>query len=91
MKTKYFKIVAGIAAVLFAIGGSFMSHASERTNPNQIIPGYATTNAANPCEIPVACSTTPSAYCTISLGVFTYYAFGKLGPAYCPVTLYRYN
>lgn len=89
MKTNYLKIIATAAAVLFAIGGSFVSHASEK-KAQTFVAGYATINFAYPCEVYAPCNNLPfKPICTVQVGSTVYQAFGKSSFSYCPITLWR--
>lgn len=92
MKNHFLKNVLSLATIVLAIGGSFVSHASQKS-PKAIIPGYATTNPARRCAHTVACSTdAANPYCTYTTGTTTYYALGRLTPNVyipCEVILYK--
>lgn len=83
-----------MAVILLAIGGSFVSHASGK-KIQQVVPGYATTNPARPCDVSIPCSTNPAnPICTLTIGTTTYQAFGRLTPTEavpCPIVLRRVN
>jgi len=91
MKTNFFKIVMPAAAILFAIGGSFVSHASEKkTNAN--VPGYIM--LAGMCQNVTTCSDVSNpVVCTIIYQGITYQAYAKQSPAdtVCDIIRWRPN
>lgn len=94
MKTIFFKTVMPLLAILFAVVSSFTVHASEMKT-QQTIPGYATTNAARPCEITIICSNNPqNPVCIVIIGSVVYQVFGRVTisvPVPCTIILYRVN
>ena len=90
MKINYFKIIIPIVVTLLTIGGSLLSHASEK-EVTTYITGYVSTFGHPPCYINVNCTTFGSSYCTATVGGLTYQAFGKLSPwdTVCSIILYR--
>lgn len=83
MKTNYFKIVMPVIAVIFAIGGSFATFASEKSTQTSVI-GYVSYFTS--CDIAVACGTL-GPVCTATVGGNVYQAFGKfsINDTACPI------
>ena len=78
-------------AILLAIGGSFVSHASEKKT-NVIVPGYIIPIGGSICENITTCSNvlTP-VLCTVIYQGITYQAFAKQSGSdtVCDITLWR--
>lgn len=92
MKSRIFKIAMSLAAVVFAIGGSFASHASVK-KPHTYLTGYI--DAFEACRISTACSDIIGPACTATIYVgstaYTFQAWGKLQDyqGVCPLIIYQ--
>ena len=96
MRKKLFKIVFPLIAIIFAIGGSFVSHASEKNvnapvtayiNPISLPPG------TQPCSLAVTCSNLIGpVVCTADYLGVTYQAYSKLSPTdtFCQIVRYKW-
>ena len=95
MKTKIFKIVLPLIAIVFAIGGSFVSHASEK-NVNAPVTAYINPiplPPTGPCSVAVTCSNIVSpVVCSATYLGDTYQAYSKANPMdnFCLIVRYRY-
>lgn len=86
MKTKLSKIVMSLIAVVIAVSGTFVSHASEK-NSKQIVTCWITPpNSSDICDIIVDCGHS-SRICTIIYQGVAVQAFGKINPndTVCPL------
>jgi len=94
MKTKSFKLILPIVSIIFAVGGSFVTSASEKSKL-AVIPGYAPLAATEnfpACSLTTNCSdNTMNPICTRTIGTITFNAFGKIFPqaSTCPIVLYK--
>jgi len=91
MKTNFFRIVIPAVAILLALGGSFVSHASEKkTNAN--VSAWIIPIGATQCMSFSTCSNIVSpVLCTVTYQSNTYQAFNKEAPSdtTCNVLLFK--
>ena len=91
MKNIFLKSVIPTAAILFAIGGSFATHASEKKSQVDV-PAFAPQGGTNPCLLTFTCSNVNNGVlCTALIGTNLTQFYGKLTPeaAICPITLWQ--
>lgn len=90
MKTKIFKMLMPVLAIILAIGGSFATHAAEK-KADQTIIGYATSINGTPCSIIIICGQIPNTICVIIIIGIPTQAWGKFNPndTACPIILRR--
>jgi len=90
MKTYLSKIIMPIAAITLAIGGSFVSHASEKSSLVKVT-GYFHPNGTPICVPIKICNTIGFVLCTTVYQGRVYQVFGKVSPndTVCPVTLFE--
>jgi len=98
MKTNLLKIAIPTATILFAIGASFTTHASQKSTTGISEAGYftpigfdSTGNAPRPCSIAANCTTYDSPLCMVMYEGQVFQAFGKINPGdvSCPMVLGR--
>jgi len=93
MKTNSFKIVVSAAAILLAIGGSFVSHASEKKT-NIIVPGYIIPTGDFICRNLTTCSNVSNpVVCTVIYQNGNYQAYNKQSgtDVVCDILLWKPN
>jgi len=91
MKTNLSKMIMTIVAIMLAIGGSFVSHASEKKTFT-ILPGYINPIFSFPCTNVTSCSNIAGRpFCTVTYQGHLYQAFGRQSPGdpYCDTVLFR--
>jgi len=93
MKTNFFKIVMPAAAILLAIGGSFVSQASVKKT-TALVPGYVLLPGENECRNITICSNVLNpVLCTAIYQGNTYQCFSKQSGSdtVCDIFLWRPN
>ena len=74
MKTKFFKTVMPVAAVMLAIAGAFAAQSDKAAKP--LVTGWVNLSASQPCFTSVQCKTEDGPICTLMYNNVSYQAFG---------------
>jgi len=92
MKTILKTVLFPVLAILLAIGSSFATRASEKTNTTTIT-CHVTPLGSAPCSISTQCSNTPGALCTLTYLGIIYPVYAKLAitDTNCEIVCYKQN